>query len=690
MTDIDVTSYVVTDDYFGRPYIDADEHLDLPVPHRHVHGGFSGTDTRFAFRFPASEVYRGRMYQPLEGANAGHEDVFAGALGQDIGGLAMTFRLGGYMVESNMGHIGDVMDPKAGPDPTIYGWRAAAESARFSKHVAAQILGSAPRYSYVWGGSGGARRSPLCLAYAPDVWDGALPFMGDALDGDHGDWARPKTVAQHFTAMFNVQRLLGPKIHELIDATRPGGSGDPFDGLDTHQREELATLYRLGFPRGDEFMIAQPMGQVWLWTSYAARLQAEHPAYWKAFWTEPGHVGHDEPQHVERDLIDAEATVVRTFTPAQILADQRFQAPEYARIRGMAAIFGGMQGAADLPMVVEVDQVPDGYRLGTGVSVVDGDAAGRQLFAMVSIGNLFLCDGEGEASNLRFGGVRPGDRVHIDNRAFLAYCYMYRHHIEASVEYDCLRVDGHPMYPQYPIPESSPFMGTVHTGRFDGKMLWIHHTHDSSLWPSQGVGMQRNVRRERGDRADDHFCLRWTENAEHVPPQMAASPPDRHNTTWLVDYAPVIEQGLVDLTKWVEDGVRPADTAFDYRDGKVALPATAAERGGIQPVVHVTANGASRTEARTGEPVRLEVVAEVPPGAGTIIGVKWDVDGTGAYPFTETLDGSSPLVSHELIHAWERPGTYFVTALVESHRDGDPAATARRIPNLDAARVVIV
>ena len=100
------------------------------------------------------------MYQPLDGANAGHEDVFGSQLGSLIGGLEMVLRLGGYMVESNMGHLGDVIDPKAGPDPTIYGWRAAAESARLSKFVAAQVYGAPPSYSYVFGGGGGARRCP--------------------------------------------------------------------------------------------------------------------------------------------------------------------------------------------------------------------------------------------------------------------------------------------------------------------------------------------------------------------------------------------------------------------------------------------------------------------------------------------------------------------------------------------------
>jgi hypothetical protein len=42
----------------------------------------------------------------------------------------MIFRLGGYAVESNMGHIGDVLDPRAGEDPTIYGCRRLAPPSR--------------------------------------------------------------------------------------------------------------------------------------------------------------------------------------------------------------------------------------------------------------------------------------------------------------------------------------------------------------------------------------------------------------------------------------------------------------------------------------------------------------------------------------------------------------------------------
>jgi hypothetical protein len=183
MADIEMDGYAVTDDFFGKPYIDIDEMRASPTTYRFLGGGFEGTDTRFTFCFPLDGQYQGRLYQPLEGGNAGHADVNTGPLGLVTGGLESCFRLGGYTVESNMGHIGDVMDAKAGPDPTIYGFRAAAESARFSKHVAARIYGAPPKYAYVYGGSGGARRSPLCLAYGEGAWDAALPYMGDAMDG---------------------------------------------------------------------------------------------------------------------------------------------------------------------------------------------------------------------------------------------------------------------------------------------------------------------------------------------------------------------------------------------------------------------------------------------------------------------------------------------------------------------------
>jgi Tannase and feruloyl esterase len=690
---LDCTGYTANDAHFGAPYVDRDEWHDEPHGHRRVHGGFADCDTRFTFYFPPLDEWQGRLIMPLEGAHAGHEDFFGGALGEALGGIALTARLGGYMVESNMGHIGDDIDPKGGEDPTLYGWRAAAESARFSKYLAQQVYGSPPHHSYVWGGSGGGRRSPLVLENAPDVFDGALPFMGG---GDVRPFPATERIkgaqVMSFACMFNVQRMLrhGDTMEKIIDAMQPGGSGDPFEGLDSHVREELASLYRQGFPRGDEFMIATPMGQIWLWSSIADLLVEQDPSYFEDFWHKPGYIGHDLPSAVKDDVIDVVTTVSRVITVQDLLTDSAFEAPEYMLMKTIAGIMAG-QGSMDMAYAVEVKGLPEGYRLGAGLQLKTGAAAGRQLYCIGSVGDVFACDGHGEANLERFNGVKVGDEIHVDNRKFLAFCYFHRHHLMEDAQFDSLRLDGTPIYEQHPVPLMSPLMGVSYTGQFDGKLLWIHHTHDSSLWPSQGIIYKGAVLNAQGPKAAaEKFRLQWTQNAEHIPPTYLPNSSKRATATWLIDYFPIIEQGLADLIQWVEEGVAPPNTAFEFVDGQVRLPVTASERGGVQPVVNVTANGGLRAEVKAGETVQLEVAAEVPANGGTIVSAAWDFDGWGSFPFHHELDGSDTSVHLSTTHTYDMPGTYFATALVHSNREGKVDAEFRRLPNLASARIVVI
>src|SRR3546814_19815497 len=92
---------------------------------------------------------------------------------------------------------------------SLYGYRAGVEAARFSKHVAKQVYGREPDYSYVWGGSGAGRRSPLHLEYCDGVYTGALPFMGDGNFVPHGPTPRVRRRQQvHSGSLFNFRRLL--------------------------------------------------------------------------------------------------------------------------------------------------------------------------------------------------------------------------------------------------------------------------------------------------------------------------------------------------------------------------------------------------------------------------------------------------------------------------------------------------
>jgi hypothetical protein len=692
---IDVTAYEPTDRFFGPAYIDLDEPRPTPIPHRFLHGGFAGTSTRFCFYFPTDGSYEGRLLQPLEGAHGGHENAFGSELvGDMIGGLRMTARLGAFMAESNQGHIGDDLDPKGGDDPTLYGHRASAEVARLAKFVATRVYGQPPHHSYIWGGSGGGRRSPLCLENVPGVWDGALPFVGGGPIVEHGNTDKIKGAqTMSFASMFNCQRILGDKVLDVADAMAPGGDGNPFKGLNTHQREELAMLYALGFPRGDEFMIAQPGGQMWLWTSMADMLEKQDPSYFENFWTQPGYVGFDHPELVTPDVINTRARVKRLFSANDVLADPMFLQPAFQNMRIWVPIMAAHANSAyDMPMVVELEGIEGGYPLGSGVRMLTGKAAGRQLYAQQAIGNIFFCDGEGDANLLRFTDVQPGDEVLVDNRKFLAYHYFARHHVMDDMQFDALRMDGNPIYPQHPVPLQSALMGVGYSGRYTGKLLWVHHTHDSSLWPPQGIIYRDAVHKAQGaEGARKQFRLRWIENAEHGPAMMMPSQPNRASHTWLIDYMPFIEQSIKDLMDWVEQGIDPVETVFDFRDNRVLLSKKAAERKGIQATIAVTANGAVRAEVRVGEPVALELKAAVPPGSGTIVEADWDVDGKGAFPFKcKEIDGSAAAVTLAITHVFDRPGEYFVTGRVHSHREGDVHATARRIPNVAQARVVVV
>jgi hypothetical protein len=53
------------------------------------------------------------------------------------------------------------------------------------------------------------------------------------------------------------------------------------------------------------------------------------------------------------------------------------------------------------------------------------------------------------------------------------------------------------------------------------------------------------------------------------------------------------------------------------------------------------------------------------------------------------VDGTAASVTLSTTHTFDRPGEYFVTGRVHSHREGDVAAASRRIPNVAQARVVV-
>ncbi|HXY92367.1 MAG TPA: hypothetical protein VEP49_07825, partial [Acidimicrobiia bacterium] len=179
------------DPFFGPAFVDVDEWRDAPVRHRYVHGGFEGTDTRFSYYFPPAGQWRGRLLQPLEGGNGGHEHTAQGPMG-GTGGVAFAAATGCYLVESNQGHFGDDLRILL-REPTVGAYRASAQSARYSWVLAEAMYGAPPHHGYVFGGSGGSARCLLCLEQCPDVWQGAVPYIM----GHSTSWSLGFSVQAH-------------------------------------------------------------------------------------------------------------------------------------------------------------------------------------------------------------------------------------------------------------------------------------------------------------------------------------------------------------------------------------------------------------------------------------------------------------------------------------------------------------
>lgn len=149
------------------PYTDLTEQAsatdpatNVTVHYTYVHGGFTGTNTKFAFYFPAKSQYEGRFFQgtyptiSAEGTPDGQGDSDLG--GDDPAGIAFAISNGAYVVSTNN-------NGGAGPGGDLSGYRANAAAAKYSQTVAAQLYGtSAPARGYIYGASGGAYQTLWC------------------------------------------------------------------------------------------------------------------------------------------------------------------------------------------------------------------------------------------------------------------------------------------------------------------------------------------------------------------------------------------------------------------------------------------------------------------------------------------------------------------------------------------------
>jgi hypothetical protein len=663
------------DPLYVEPFVDVDEWRDDPVRHRYVHGGFVDTDLRFSMYFPPAEQYDGRFLQPVMHI-AGDENV---ALTGELAGLGnqaiqFAFDSGGYLVESNQGST-LMMGP-----PDITGFRASAATAQYSRVLAEEMYGEHRPYGYVFGGSGGAYKTMACYENAPDVWDGAVPFI-------HGSHMSMPNV---FTVQAHAFRMLEDVFDQIVDAVEPGG-GDMYAGLDDEQRAALEEVTRMGFPPRAWFAHERvALSYTGVFAAIFGILALGDPSYFADFWTVPGYLGADPPKSLLAARIQTRTTVTEIVTTAEVKA------------RGLpVSITAGTRESA--PAAIRLADLPDARLQGAFLSPTSGAAAGQRLMITGVLGDLVML-GFGGMSIPTLEAIEIGDEVEIDNSDYLA-AQTYHRHQDPGPEYpvwDQFKApDGTHLYPQRPLVKGYDQVGAGNSwqsGRFACKVITVNCLMDEAAFPWQADWYRKRVIAEHGDGFTDRYRLWFVDRAMHVNPSRYLSPNEGQHpqtghgptNTQIVAYNGVLHQAIRDVAAWAERGVEPPrETSYRVVDGQIELPPTAAARGGVQPVVTLTANGGERADVAAGETVELVGDIEVPPDAGVVVSAEWDYDGSGAYDDVDRFDEGNSAQRVTRQHTFDEPGTHFVTLRAAAQRRDAVGSAYAQALNLARVRVVV-
>ncbi len=355
----------------------------------------------------------------------------------------------------------------------------------------------------------------------------------------------------------------------------------------------------------------------------------------------------------------------------------------------------------------KLSSVPTGDLTGADVIITTGAAAGKTA----SLGRIDS-DGKGHIGLVieLVGGkiditadpavvesIRAGDDVRIDNSRFLALQTYHRHQFPpANPDFDYPDVydyfrspDGTPMYPQRGVDIGAAgtlgATGQIPTGRFNGKMIVVECLHDGDALPWQSDWYRKKVEAVEGPQVDEKYRLWYVDNANHTDPTTESL------ETHAVAYSGTVQYALRELSAWVEQGiVPPPTTEYSVHHGQVHVPAPAAERKGIQPVVQLEVNGGDRAEVAAGDAVTFVAQIEVPPAQGKVVSAEWDFEGLGTYPDTTELDDpTSETIRVAATHVFTTPGTYFAAIRVASQREANPTTPFARSLNLSRVRVVV-
>ena len=664
----------IGDKEYEKPYVDIEEYREKPVRHKYIHGGFEGTNVKFAMYFPEKEDYKNRFFHkvtPVQGDEnaAQYED----------NGIEIAFAVtsGSYFVESNMGGMT--------PDPSLI-WKSSSQVAEYSRRIASRLYGEHRPYGYIFGGSGGSFKTIGCISNTEGIWDGAVPFVSGA----------PYSMPNNFTIRVHAMRILAKKMPQIIDAIEPGSNRDMFDGLNDEERECLEEFIHMGFPPKTIFALDLiGPGALPVLTPAIGMMD---PTYYTDFWTVPGYLGADPKSSASRARIQHRTKITALDMPS-IKKNQGNKS-----FSGVDDAWKSLQVDLGNKDLIKLDTYPHGetyFGHGSVLVIETGEAAGQTIpigtfnEGLVSVGISLSAD----ALLDTLSKINVGDEVRLDNSDYLALQTYHRHQLPPVTEgytpwNEIFRNEnGEPKYPQRQLPFPVGLSltqnggGMLDPGYFNCKAIMVGCLMDESAVPWQQDWYRKQIESKRGDKVDEYFRLWYVENAMHGDSE------HQYDDLHVVPYMPVVHQALLDVSDWVERGIAPQKNSnYTINAGQVEIPQKANDRKGIQPSVNLLVNGGIRADIKQGDTTKFIAEIELPENTGEIISAKFDFDKSSNFASVATIkyaNESRTKATVEAEYTFNEIGTYFPVLLVTTGRNGEKTNQFARPVNLARVRVVV-
>jgi len=654
-----------------NPVYDKDEVIIRKTPDgrevscRYLHGTFDETNVRFSFFFPVERPFVRRIFQhisPFPGPN--EEDAGLGKYGEEDF-IAFAVWHGAAYCECNMG---STMIFGSAEDPTIF-YRANAAAANECKNKAKELFGCEKVYAYCFGGSGGGYKTMSCIENT-DAYDGAVPFVIGS----------PMSLPNCLTVAAHGSRLLRHAWPKIVDAFRPGGSGNPEKDLNEQELAAYRELLQIGFPpRMCCLFEGTDDGSLPVLTP---GVKAMDPTYFTDYWTKEGYLGYDTNGTADGDRVHLETVITGISLAKDGTDDANASSVGIDSRNGTDDAWQKMMvDAGELRIAAgDIPHQEDPYLRGVDIIFLDGGAEGKKLRLERIEGNTLIpgvsfgADDAGEIYAL----AKAGDRILLDNSDYIAIQSYHRHQVPEDRSFHAWdqyrNEDGTPKYPQRPYVIAYGFTaggcGSVQDGQIQGKVMVMNSLMDGDF-PWQADWYRHKVEEIQGEKAPDMFRIYYNDNCPHGDVE------DKGAHSNVVSYLGMLQQALLDLSDWVERDIQPKDNSgYDLVDNQVILKDTPEERRGLQPMVRLLAQSRECAHVKTGETVHLLTEVKLPEGCGELCEVEWSLNG-------EDFHKGEP----DITVSYDEPGVYFPMARIITRRDPeDPFCNLR---NLAEARVIV-